>query len=392
MVLLCTVMFFGLSLIPRVLQYSSQAIGGSRVIELFMVTALTKALLLSSWSRRAWPGGTNRVVVPWAFSLSSAVDEQGPVVGAGNLNATTSRTTRRGELAQTAAPRSSTPTPPTANAASAAVTGDCGNGNVRPELLSIVTWNVAGLRGFLKRDVAVANLRRVVRDHAVDVVCLQETKLQECHVEAVREVFVRRCLPSRGEGEEEEEEEEEEETRGPQLQRDQPQHQQQHRSDDGREDRGGSDDGGAASSSWQTFFACSVARKGYSGVLTAWNTQRVTGAAFDGGVELVGDDEGRTVTLRASPAASPASTSASASAPGAQQQRHAFTLVNCYVPNSGERLQRLECVCACVCACVRACVRLRPACVHLSTQRQLGCSCCAFCASSNPHRCALAHE
>ena len=47
----------------------------------------------------------------------------------------------------------------------------------------LMTWNVAGLRGLLRRDpMAIAQL---VAAHRPDVLCLQETKLQEQHVEEV---------------------------------------------------------------------------------------------------------------------------------------------------------------------------------------------------------------
>lgn len=44
----------------------------------------------------------------------------------------------------------------------------------------IISWNVAGLRGTLKNKPTV--LDDLVRDHAPDVLCLQETKLQTQHV------------------------------------------------------------------------------------------------------------------------------------------------------------------------------------------------------------------
>ena len=45
----------------------------------------------------------------------------------------------------------------------------------------IATWNVAGLRGLMKKDPnAIGNL---IVSHNLDVLCLQETKLQESHLE-----------------------------------------------------------------------------------------------------------------------------------------------------------------------------------------------------------------
>ena len=51
--------------------------------------------------------------------------------------------------------------------------------------LRVATWNVAGLRGLLKRDAGVATLRHLVEQEDVDILMLQETKLQEHHVQSV---------------------------------------------------------------------------------------------------------------------------------------------------------------------------------------------------------------
>jgi exodeoxyribonuclease III len=47
--------------------------------------------------------------------------------------------------------------------------------------MKIVSWNVCGLRALLNKTPDV--LAELVRDHDVDVLCLQETKLQESHVD-----------------------------------------------------------------------------------------------------------------------------------------------------------------------------------------------------------------
>lgn len=61
--------------------------------------------------------------------------------------------------------------------------------------LKIVSWNVAGLRGVLKRPEAVASTVEWIQRERPHVLCLQETKLQECHVEEVGAVL-KGLLPS----------------------------------------------------------------------------------------------------------------------------------------------------------------------------------------------------
>ena len=48
--------------------------------------------------------------------------------------------------------------------------------------LSLMSWNVNGLRSFLKKDVDGQMLRNLINSRKVDVLCLQETKIQTCHV------------------------------------------------------------------------------------------------------------------------------------------------------------------------------------------------------------------
>lgn len=46
-----------------------------------------------------------------------------------------------------------------------------------PPTLKIVTWNVNGLRAFSKKSNEVGNFETFIEEHAPDVVCLQETKI-----------------------------------------------------------------------------------------------------------------------------------------------------------------------------------------------------------------------
>lgn len=60
--------------------------------------------------------------------------------------------------------------------------------------LAIVSWNVAGLRGLLKKSDAVSSLVEWVNTERPDIICLQETKLQEANVPEV-EAALRELLP-----------------------------------------------------------------------------------------------------------------------------------------------------------------------------------------------------
>ncbi|KAJ1424151.1 Endonuclease/exonuclease/phosphatase [Ochromonadaceae sp. CCMP2298] len=153
--------------------------------------------------------------------------------------------------------------------------------------LSVVSWNVNGLRSFFKHDVDGRVLRELVERRSVDVLCLQETKLQPQHVPEM-DAYLREQFDVQ-----------------------------------------------------QIYWNCSTARKGYSGtavvVFNAAGGQATTAAAVevgteggtaDGGTSQVcygigcadGDIEGRAITLRAP----------------------RFSLVNVYVPNSGASLARLS--------------------------------------------------
>lgn len=165
--------------------------------------------------------------------------------------------------------------------------------SVSKDRLRVATWNVAGLRGLLGRDAGVATLRHLVDEEEVDVLMLQETKLQEHHVPQVEADLL------------------------------------------------GVLDGGGGR--WRAAWACSTARKGYSGVATTWCDRRLgrfsaTAHAhalpIDPGHEA--DQEGRTLLLEL-PLASVGSAEGSAEAPVAT-----LGLLNVYTPNAGADLQRLD--------------------------------------------------
>ena len=56
--------------------------------------------------------------------------------------------------------------------------------------LKILSWNVRGVNDLDKRKV----IRNFIRTHRVDLVCLQETKVQEMNNEMVRSLGVGRFL------------------------------------------------------------------------------------------------------------------------------------------------------------------------------------------------------
>ena len=171
-------------------------------------------------------------------------------------------------------------------------------GSRRPgtRLLRAASWNVAGLRGLLKRDEGCATLRALVDDEDVDVLLLQETKLQEIHVPAVEA----QLLELLGGG------------------------------------------GGGGASTWRVSWSCSTARKGYSGVATLWR-ERVGEAvcaplAVDPQHEA--DREGRTLLWECRVGGSGGGSGAAGG--GAADGTSLLKLVNVYVPNAGADLQRLE--------------------------------------------------
>lgn len=62
--------------------------------------------------------------------------------------------------------------------------------------MKVMAWNVAGLRGLLKKDDGAA-LKKLVEAEQPDILCLQEHKLQDSHTTEV-EAQVKALLPSYG--------------------------------------------------------------------------------------------------------------------------------------------------------------------------------------------------
>lgn len=151
-------------------------------------------------------------------------------------------------------------------------------------LLRVGSWNVAGLRGLLKRDAGLQSLKELVTTEQCDVIMLQETKLQEVH-----EAEVGRALLA------------------------------------------ALHDPSAATRTWRSAFASSTARKGYSGVCTLWNDRSLSAdivssatcepLAVDPGSEA--EHEGRTLLLNL------------------PLKPIELGFVNVYTPNSGAELARL---------------------------------------------------
>lgn len=56
--------------------------------------------------------------------------------------------------------------------------------------LSIASWNVNGLRSLMRHDPSAKVLNNLIYDmHDVDILCLQETKLQEIHTVELENVL-----------------------------------------------------------------------------------------------------------------------------------------------------------------------------------------------------------
>ncbi|GAB5355104.1 hypothetical protein AAMO2058_000177300 [Amorphochlora amoebiformis] len=53
--------------------------------------------------------------------------------------------------------------------------------------IKIVSWNVAGLRSILNKPEKLKVLKRLIDEENPDIVCLQETKLQDSHVDKIAE-------------------------------------------------------------------------------------------------------------------------------------------------------------------------------------------------------------
>lgn len=147
--------------------------------------------------------------------------------------------------------------------------------NHSAEALSILSWNVNGLRSFIKHDSAINNnnsiLKQIIQRRNVDVCCLQETKIQESHVSELDQ-YLRLNYDIN-----------------------------------------------------QIYWSCSVARKGYSGtaiiIFNTENTKNIKNLQVSYGIgDEIADKEGRVITL----------------------EGDNFTLINTYVPNSGDKLVRLQ--------------------------------------------------
>lgn len=83
--------------------------------------------------------------------------------------ATGATPTKKAGTSSTSLPRESTPRAP-----------------LHAQDLKVISANVAGLRGVLKSEAKSAAFKSLVEIEAPDVLCLQEHKLQESHVEAVQ--------------------------------------------------------------------------------------------------------------------------------------------------------------------------------------------------------------
>lgn len=186
------------------------------------------------------------------------------------------------EPARLAPPPARVPSPPDAIPRDPTPRRNADNPGV--PLLRVGSWNVAGLRGLLKRDAGLASLRHLATIEQCDVIMLQETKLQESHVVDVEPTLL------------------------------------------------GALHDAAAALTWRSAFASSTARKGYSGVCTLWNDRTldadvVAGATcrpltVDPGHEA--EREGRTLLL------------------DLPLRPIGLGLVNVYTPNSGADLARLS--------------------------------------------------
>jgi exodeoxyribonuclease III len=155
--------------------------------------------------------------------------------------------------------------------------------------LRVASWNVAGLRGLLKRDAGLASLQHLTQTEKVDVLLLQETKLQTSHVEDVEPQLLEVLR-------------------------------------------------GASRVGWFSGWSCSTARKGYSGTATLWNDRTLGSRAAEATcaplavdeAESEAEREGRTLLLSIPTTVDWAGASA-----------RGLGIVNVYTPNSGAELKRL---------------------------------------------------
>ena len=157
--------------------------------------------------------------------------------------------------------------------------------------LRIASWNVAGLRGLLRRESGVASLRHLADE--VDILLLQETKLQTKHVYDVEAELLE--VLNRG--------------------------------------GGGPSSSSAAAPPWRAAWASSTTtRLGYAGVCTAWTGRRSLGAEVAAAASCAplpidpehdADREGRTLLL------------------DLPLSGGRLGVVNVYTPNAGAELRRL---------------------------------------------------
>ena len=171
--------------------------------------------------------------------------------------------------------------------------------------LRAASWNVAGLRGLLKREEGRATLRRLVADEHVGLLLLQETKLQESQVTEVELLGLQPYAPSL-QPYDSQVAEVEVELLGLL--------------------------GGAAE--WHVGWSCSTERKGYAGVATAWRRGLYPEATcaplrVDGSHEA--GREGRTLAWRLP---------LPRGAERGDNVANRLSVVNVYTPNAGATLLR----------------------------------------------------
>lgn len=134
--------------------------------------------------------------------------------------------------------------------------------------VKILSWNVNGLRSYLKHDFGGMKLASLLLSRDVDILCLQETKLQDVHVTHIEEQLRKVLNPDS-----------------------------------------------------RYYWYCSTARKGYSGTATIVLNKNIDIIDVKYGNQCEeGNMEGRMITLEAPQ----------------------FSLINTYVPNSGDKLIRLD--------------------------------------------------
>jgi exodeoxyribonuclease-3 len=170
--------------------------------------------------------------------------------------------------------------------------------------IKICSWNVAGLRALLRN--APEALEKLVKEHSIDVLCLQETKLQDSHLDDAK-LQIRSTV----------------------LKPD-----------------------------FDAYYSCSTAKKGYSGTAVFVKRRGMNGKSQatvkdffaskkkpnpkDSNNDGAGTDDD-VVNLV------PTGVSYKMSVPDHDQEGRLikvdfplFSLINCYIPNSGQKLERLD--------------------------------------------------